>query len=174
MNDTPVNAPRKRRYAQGTNVSNMQSRMEIERTIMRFDAQHFTTYQGEKEARIGFEIRGRKVMFVLQMPERETNGIATYKQGAFWVRRTESAIEAQYEQAKREKWRALALYIKAKLAAVDAGITTVEEEFLAQTIVPTEHGAATVAEVMNPQIDQAYESGVLPAGLNLLALGPGK
>lgn len=45
--------------------------------------------------------------------------------------------EKEWEQACRQAWRALALVIKAKLEAVDAGIVTFEEEFMAQIVCRT-------------------------------------
>ena len=36
----------------------------------------------------------------------------------------------------RQRWRALALCIKAKLEAVECGITSFEEEFLAHVVMP--------------------------------------
>lgn len=173
-NESTPRKPSRRRYAEGTNVSSMQSRLEIERSILRFGAKNFATFQSDEHAAIMFEIKGRRVKFELALPSRKDAGIATYMNGSVTFRRTESAIEDRYEQAIRERWRALALLIKAKLAAVDAGITTVEDELLAQTIVPTAEGAATVSQVMQEQITQAYERGMVPAGLNLLALGPGQ
>lgn len=40
-----------------------------------------------------------------------------------------------WEQACRARWRALALTIKAKLVAIDEGVETVEEAFLAHMVV---------------------------------------
>lgn len=88
----------------------------------------------------------------------------TYAQG--------TSVEECREQIVDERWRSLALLIKAKLAAVEAGITTAEDEFLAQTVVPTADGVATVSEVMQPQIREAYQHGLVPAGI-MLALGSG-
>jgi hypothetical protein len=63
---------------------------------------------------------------------------------------------AKWEQAERQKWRALLLVIKAKLECVENKIATFEEEFLAQIIMP---GDKTVAEMILPQIEGAYASG---------------
>ncbi|HWF01594.1 MAG TPA: hypothetical protein VG248_17460 [Caulobacteraceae bacterium] len=60
------------------------------------------------------------------------------------------------EQACRQKWRALALVIKAKLEAVSAGITTVEDEFLAQTMMGD---GRTVGEVVQPQLEEHLRVG---------------
>ena len=39
------------------------------------------------------------------------------------------------EQGKRSRWRALYLVVKAKLEAVSSGIVSMEDEFLAQTVM---------------------------------------
>ena len=73
--------------------------------------------------------------------------------------RSPEAREAAYNQAVRQRWRALLLVIKAKLEAVDAGISTLEEEFLAATVLPDNR---TVGAWLLPQLDRAYASGKLP------------
>jgi hypothetical protein len=63
-------------------------------------------------------------------------------------------------KAIRQRWRALLLTIKAKLEAVAVGITTLEEEFLANVVTPDN---VTVGEWIRPQLKEAYETGaVLP------------
>ena len=74
------------------------------------------------------------------------------------------------EQAQRQRWRALLLVIKAKLEAIEAGIATFEDEFLAYTMLPS---GETVGEWVSPQLDKVYEKGVMPATLRL-ALPVGK
>lgn len=61
--------------------------------------------------------------------------------------------------AERQRWRALALVIKAKLEAVEAGITEFEEEFLAHIVLPN---GGTVGQFMLPQVATAYETGQMP------------
>ena len=60
----------------------------------------------------------------------------------------------------RQRWRALALVIKAKLEAVEAGIVTFEEEFAMHMVLPN---GQTVGEWVVPQINQAYELNQMPA-----------
>ena len=55
---------------------------------------------------------------------------------------------------------ALALVIKAKLEAVAAQISTVEEEFLAHICLPD---GSTVGDWAAPQLAIAYERGSMPA-----------
>ena len=64
-----------------------------------------------------------------------------------------------YEQAVRQKWRALALVIKAKLEAVESGISVFEQEFLANIILSD---GRTVSQHVLPRIAEDYESGNLP------------
>lgn len=74
--------------------------------------------------------------------------------------RTASAAAGAYEQAVRQRWRALALVVKAKLEAVEAGISTVEREFLADITLP---GGTTVGEWATPQLAAVYAGGPMPA-----------
>ena len=55
--------------------------------------------------------------------------------------------------------------LKAKLEAVEAGITTIEQEFLADMVLP---GDGTVGEVLLPRLDEALNTGRMP---NLLPGG---
>ncbi|MEM6625310.1 MAG: hypothetical protein AAF719_01275 [Pseudomonadota bacterium] len=54
------------------------------------------------------------------------------------------------EQAERAAWRALVLLIKAKTVAIQQGISTIEREFMADTVMPdgstlVEHHKALVS-----------------------------
>jgi hypothetical protein len=68
--------------------------------------------------------------------------------------------EKVYEQACRQRWRALLLIVKAKLEAVTAGISTVEREFLPDVVLPN---GATVGEWVGPQIATVYARHEMPA-----------
>jgi hypothetical protein len=72
------------------------------------------------------------------------------------------------EQACRQRWRALALAIKAKLEAVEAGITSFEDEFMAHIVLPD---GSTFGRWARPQIAKVYEENTMPS---LLALGAGE
>ncbi|GAG36103.1 unnamed protein product [marine sediment metagenome] len=65
----------------------------------------------------------------------------------------------------RQKWRALSLVIKAKLEAVESGISIFEEEFLAHIVLPD---GRTIGDFMIPQIKTIYSSGKMP---KLLPIG---
>lgn len=50
--------------------------------------------------------------------------------------RSDDAAEKAWEQATRQRWRALHLVVKAKLEAVESGITVFDDEFLAHIVLP--------------------------------------
>ena len=143
------------RYAQSTEFSSDKSRSEIERTLQRYGATRFLYGWEPKRAVIGFEINSRQIKMFLPLPNYEDFGLTDSKR---WARSEESQQRA-YDQAIRQRWRALALVIKAKLEAVEAGITTTEDEFLAHTVLPD---GSTVGQFMRPQLAAAYERGDMP------------
>jgi hypothetical protein len=145
------------RYAENTTVGSDRSRAEIEKTLARYGADQFMYGWGIGEAVIAFRADGRNVKFVLPMPDRNSREFThTPARGN---RRTDAQIEAEFEQAVRQRWRALALVIKAKLEAVEAGITVFEDEFLAHILLPD---GSTIGEWARPQIDAVYSSGKMP------------
>ena len=75
------------------------------------------------------------------------------------ARRTAAAQQSAWEQACRQRWRALLLIIRAKLEAVESGITTLESEFLANIVLPD---GGTVGQWLAPQVDEAYSTGRMP------------
>lgn len=140
------------RYASNTTVSSEASRMEIERTLRRYKADDFAYATRAGKAMVGFTIDNRQVRFVLDLPDPNDREFTHHSRGL----RTESARETAYEQAVRQRWRALALVVKAKLEAVASGIATTEQEFLAYIVLP---GGSTVYENTVGAIEKAYLSG---------------
>lgn len=148
------------RYAAETSVSQDRSRAEIEATLKRYGATSFMYASEQTTAMIGFRISDRMVKFVLPMPDPKSREFTHHSRG----QRTPDAALKAWEQAGRQRWRALALVIKAKLEAVAAGITTIEDEFLAHTVLPD---GSTVGQFMQPQLAIAYEQGSMPTTLLL-------
>lgn len=139
-------------YAASTSVSAEQSRNEIERTLKRYGADAFGYMATRDKAAIEFALGGRRLRFVLSMPDADALEFTTHSRG----RRTAEAALKLWEQATRQRWRALALVVKAKLEAVDAGISELEDEFLANIVLPS---GRTVAEDIRPGIELAYAEG---------------
>jgi hypothetical protein len=145
------------RYADRTEVSSDRSRAEIERTLRRYGASAFAYGWQGLEAQVMFELADRRVKFAIPMPDPDD---AVFTQTPTGRERSVAAAEKEYEQAVRQRWRALALVIKAKLEAVDAKISTVENEFLAHIVLPD---GSTVGEWASPQLQVAYSQSQMPA-----------
>lgn len=143
------------RYAEKTSVPVAKSRAEIEHILQRYGCEDFAYRNNRKMAQIAFSMHERMLRFDLTLPDPEK-----FRRTHNGTRhRTDEGVHKAWEQACRQRWRALALVIKAKLEAVETGITTFEIEFLAHTIVP---GGKVFHEVALPQIAAAYETGELP------------
>lgn len=149
-------------YAAKTDVSEERSRNEIERTLKRYGATRFGYLWEEGSSVIMFEMQGRRLKFNLPMPVRSDFRLTENGR----ARTSQAAIDAAWEQAQRQRWRALLLVIKAKLEAIEAGITSFEDEFLSATLLSS---GQTVSQWIQPQIAQVYETGRMPSFL----LGPG-
>lgn len=152
------------RYAKKTKVPADRSRVEVERTLTRYGASGFGYSWERREVRIDpvpvsgpktemrefatvvFQHKARRIRLDVPMPNEREAGTA-----------------AKAEAATRQRWRALLLVIKAKLEAVESGISTLEAEFLANIV--TESGE-TVGDVVLPRLSDAVRSGRLlpPAG----------
>jgi hypothetical protein len=144
-------------YAQGTSVSEEKSRAEIEVMLRRYGASSYASGWEDSRALIVFEAKGRRVRFVLPIPSRAERRF-THRANSSRPRSKDEAART-WEQECRQRWRALALVIKAKLEAVESGITSFEAEFLAHIILPS---GDTVGEWAGPQLVQIYGSGQMP------------
>lgn len=151
-------------YAASTTVSVERSRIEIEHTLQRYGASSFALGYDADKAAIQFAAKGRQVRFMLALPDVGERHFTHSTRGP----RTKAAARAQWEQACRQRWRALALCIKAKLEAVESGISSFEDEFLAWTVLPD---GSCVADHVGPAIARAYDTGQMP--MSLLALPSG-
>jgi len=141
-------------YAAQTSVSWQSSRDEIERTLTRYGANQFMYGWTEGGAMLAFSARGRQIRFTLPLPDRKSREFThTPAKG---LARSAPEVEKAYDQAVRQRWRALALVIKAKLEAIEAGISDFEEEFLAHIMLPN---GRTVGEETLPRVTEMYEVG---------------
>lgn len=144
------------RYAENTSVPSERTEGEIKKTLRKYGADEIVIGEKYSEGRVvlSFKLQNRVIRIELPLPI-----LDEFEKTPQGRSRTESAIEREYTQAVRQRWRALLLVIKAKLEAVESGITTFEQEFLAHMVLPNR---LTVGEWMIPQVDQAYELGNMP------------
>jgi hypothetical protein len=149
------------RYASQTSVSTEKSRNEIERTLQRYGASGFGFWLEGDKALVQFTIQNLKIAFNLPMPDRKSEEFTMSSHENEWQRKRLGADTAhkRWEQACRQRWRALALVIKAKLEAIDSGISTFEEEFMAHIMLPD---GKTVGEKLVPSLTVLKETGNMP------------
>lgn len=146
------------RYAENTDVPADRSKVQIEQTLRRYGADQFIYgWEAEGRAMIGFRLGGRQVRISVGMPDHSDARFHQTPTGR--RRRAAGAAEAAWEQATRQRWRALALVIKAKLEAVESGIASFEQEFLAHLLLPT---GQTVGEYAIPRIADIQRRGDMP------------
>lgn len=144
-------------FAKDTSVTPEQSMAEIKATLKRWGASGLAQYEDERCVKIGFKTKDRQVKFSLPLPDMNSDefirkaGNQTGRKGEF--------SEKQYDQAVRQRYRALLLTIKAKLESVETGIETFEEAFMAQLVLPD---GRTMDEWAAPQIEKIYNGQAMP------------
>jgi hypothetical protein len=149
------------KYARATSVSADRSRLEIEKILKRYGAGEFGYLNAGRKVLVAFSMNQRQIRFAMEFDPVDK----FYVSGA-GRRRKENIAQAHQEQSTRAKWRALALCIKAKLEAVESGISHFEDEFLANFVMPN---GRTFGECVAPQIEQVYKNGSVPARLLIAA-----
>lgn len=144
-------------YAKNTKVSKETSVTEIQRLVERYGATKFGYVLEPEKIAIAFEMRDRRVRFCLPLPN--PNSREFTHTPARGDKRSAKSAEEVYQQAIRQRYRALVLAIKAKLESVESGIESFEEAFLAHIVLPD---GLTMGEWSQPQLEQAYLTGKMP------------
>lgn len=130
------------RYAKATSVSVERSKAEIERTLHRYGIEEFfygTSLRGD-----GIGFRHDSKTFKLAIPKLDSADFRT---------------EQQYQQARRQRYRILLLTIKAKLEAIENGLSNFDIEFLAYMALPD---GSVVGDHIIPEMNQAIAAGKKP------------
>jgi len=144
-------------YAKDTIVPIDRSKSEIERTLTRYGAQEFMYGWQAGRAVVAFKVNDRAYRINLPLPDRNDSQFYMTNNGR--ARTSQDAVYSAWEQATRQRWRALALWIKAVLEAAEAGIVTLEDAL--QTFVMLPNGR-TVGEWLAPQIEEVYRTSQMP------------
>ena len=148
-------------YAKDTTVSVERSKAEIEKLVSRYGATQFISGWTGAEAVVGFSMKERMVKFYLPLPDKDDKRFR-YTDTGRWRHpgaKADKLALGAWEQEVRSKWRALYLVIKAKLEAVESGITSFEKEFLAHIVLPN---GSTVGGWIVPQLHQIYQTAEMP------------
>jgi hypothetical protein len=141
------------KYAEGTDVPVDRSRGEIERILTKYGADRFSAGWAPDRAVISFQIHNRHIRIEMPLPRLET-GVSSWnqKKGRYY---TSDSVARE----SRRRWRALVLYIKAKLESVASDIVSFEQAFMAHVVLPN---GLTVGQAMIPQLENAYKDGKMP------------
>ena len=121
-------------YASGTRVPIEKRRMNIRRLLERFGAKETLFYENPRLVGIGFEIRTRQFRLPFPLPDER------------------QYTRTGYQQALREQWAAIELYLKSTLTAVECGFFSVEQILMPFTLLP--NGQA-VGEWLEEQLKES-------------------
>lgn len=145
-------------YAQDTTVPIARTREAIEALLVRAGASEVVVgYEVGRRAVIAFAMKQVRAQLHLPMPERKD-----FRLDARGYSRADGTIEKFWQAEQRRRWRALYLVVKAKLEAVESGISSLEAEFLANVLLPD---GRTLIEFVQPQLPGINAS--MPAMLPL-------
>jgi len=133
-------------YAKNTKVPIDRSRAHIERVLENYGAEEFFYGSSPRGKGIGFKYKGRVIKIGVPIPKREEYP-------------NNQTGRMKWEREERRLWRVLLIALKAKLELVDAGITSFEDEFLAQTCLPD---GSAVGDWAKEQIGVMIETGKMP------------
>jgi hypothetical protein len=109
---------------------------------------------------VSFIIKGIHVRISVRLPDPQDRKF-TETPSRKYERTPEQAWKAYEDEAKR-LCRFLVLWIKANLEAVECGITTLEEAFLAHMVMPDNR---TVGAHLIPELHHVLRSGNMPKAL---------
>lgn len=134
-------------FAKGTTVAIDTTTQQIKTMLRKAGAVAFATLEEDQSAAIAFRLHDLNIRMTIPMPDRYARRF-THTEEKQLVRSSDAA-EKLWEQGCRERWRALHLCVKAKLEAIDAGVETFENAFLAH--VQTDTGQ-TIGERLKHQL----------------------
>lgn len=136
-------------YAKGTTVAIETTNGQIKAMLRRAGANDYATYENNDSAAIAFRLNDLNIRMKIPLPDRFAKRF-THTDEKQLVR-SDGAAERLWEQACKECWRALHLCLKAKLEAIDAGVETFEDAFLAHVQTAT---GETIGERLRPTLHE--------------------
>jgi len=142
-------------YAAGTTISEQQSRAEIEALLLKHGASDFGYGHGSGIRAFTFRLDDRLIRVTVPIPS-ITDRAVTETPAGYLRKQTLAQKHARRDQLTKERLRLLGLVIKARLEAVAAGVTTVEQAFMAEIVLDD---GRTVGDVVGPQIEVSSHRG---------------
>ena len=146
-------------YAKNTTVSPEKSQEEIKKILRRYGADRFGIMEEKDKGHVMFEYNGLLIQMSVDFPDKEE-----FSKTESGKKRIDSAIETAFNQSIRQRWRALLLAIKAKLEAIESGISTIEQEFMAFVMMPD---GRPLGEHIIPRLNEISKTGKMPKMLTM-------
>jgi len=151
------------KFATSTTVSVEKTQSEIKDKLRKYGVLWFGIAEQPDKGTVQFEFNGLRLQMDIPLPDPAGPEFTVTDTGRA---RSEGAAWKEYEQAVKSRWRALLLTIRAKLEAVEVGISTVEKEFLAYVIMGN---GQPLGEQLVPMLIEAAQAGRMPKQLGLPA-----
>ena len=132
------------KYANKTKVSIENSQIEIQKLLRKYGATRYAI--DWKNNNILFELLGRSVRIHVKDPNINDKEIQLTPSG---YQRNSSNIQIAFNQAKRQMWRVMLLFLKSTLEAIDMGVIELDQAMFPYFLLPN---GKTVAEQLLPQL----------------------
>lgn len=142
------------RYAANTTVTVEKSQAEVTAILRKYGANRFGTMEDEKSAYLMFDFKGLSVQMEVPLPP-----LSEFSRTETGRPRGMAQQEDARSQAIKQRWRALVLAVKAKLEAVEIGISTVEKEFMAFVMMPD---GRQLGDHVLPVLGEMVKTGKMP------------
>lgn len=152
----------KKPYAAETSVPVGKSREDIEKLLLDNAAEDIAFGSIRGFIVVAFTAHERQVRFTIPLPDSNSPEITRTPSGN--LRTGKAELTRLYDQAVRQRWRALYFAIKAKFVAIDSRVSSWELEFGGLIVLPD---GRTVMEATLPAIEQAYSTGTVPPLLGI-------
>ena len=149
-------------FARNTEVSSERSQEQIKWTLRRYGCDGFGVMENANAATVMFSISAMTIRIDVPLPDRNDESFVATPTGR--RRRNPDMVAAAWEQAVKQRWRALLLAIKAKLEAVETGISTLETEFMPFVVCPD---GQTIGQHLLPKLREVAASGRMPKLLEM-------
>ncbi len=147
----------KRRPYEDTTVSADRSKAEVREILLRYGATQFGIMEENGRAIVMFQVQGRLVRLEVPLPDRTDSAMT--KAGKYLRAGTAAALSF-HDQEERRLWRATRAWIFGQVEAIESGIRTLEEVFLADILLPS---GERFADWAAPQLERTVQAGEMPA-----------
>jgi hypothetical protein len=153
-----------RKFAEGTTVQAGSTKGQIEDLLTSHGCDRYGTMADFATAWILFQHEGIGYKISIQLPDPDDKAFTEYVSRGTRYARADTAARDLYVKELNRRWRALYMVMKAKLVAVDEGITTFVDEFLSHAVLP---GGDSFGEHYAPELRKAALDGRMPGVLEL-------